>query len=94
MLDYDDISEVEDAQKLKILFRMLVGEIDALNEKCKDNSIKVDGKMDETVRLLNQMSVEIGKLKVKAGIWGVLGGAIPAAIGVAIWVLKSLVEKG
>ena len=38
---------------------------------------------------LNKMNVEIAKLKVKSGVWGLVGGAIPVAIGLAIWLLKS-----
>ena len=33
--------------------------------------------------------VQVSALKVKAGIWGLIGGAIPVAIGLAIWFLKS-----
>ena len=31
---------------------------------------------------------EIAKLKVKSGIWGMIGGAIPVLIGIALWLLK------
>jgi len=31
---------------------------------------------------------EIATLKVKSGIWGLIGGAIPVAIGLALWLLK------
>lgn len=34
--------------------------------------------------------VQISALKVKAGIWGVIGGSVPVIIGLAIWFLRSL----
>jgi len=33
---------------------------------------------------------DVTALKIKAGVWGALGGAIPVAIGLLIWGLKSL----
>ena len=33
--------------------------------------------------------VQISALKVKSGIWGLIGGAIPVIIGLAIWAIKS-----
>ena len=39
--------------------------------------------------LLVTIRTEIATLKVRSGIWGLLGGAIPVAIGMAIWLIKS-----
>ncbi len=39
--------------------------------------------------LLGNIRTEIAMLKVKSGIWGALGGAIPVAIGLAIWLFKN-----
>jgi len=36
-----------------------------------------------------ESKIIIAKLQVKAGIWGLLGGAFPVAIGLVIWFLKS-----
>ncbi len=36
-----------------------------------------------------QILVQLSALKVKAGIWGVIGGAVPVVIGLAIWFIKS-----
>ena len=33
--------------------------------------------------------VQVSALKVKAGIWGLIGGAIPVIIGLAIWIIKT-----
>lgn len=37
---------------------------------------------------LTSIKIEIAKLKVKSGIWGMIGGVIPVAIGIAIWLFK------
>ncbi len=39
--------------------------------------------------LLSEIKAQIATLKVKSGIWGMIGGAIPVAVGLAIWLLKS-----
>ena len=35
---------------------------------------------------------DISALKVKAGIWGLIGGSIPIVIGLGIWVLRRLIQ--
>jgi len=37
---------------------------------------------------LRDASVEIAVLKTKAGIWGAIGGMIPVAIIIILWLLK------
>jgi len=37
----------------------------------------------------NEHSVDLAMLKVRAGIWGLLGGAVPAALMLVYWMLKS-----
>ena len=39
--------------------------------------------------LLSEIRTQIAMLQVKSGIWGAIGGAIPVAIGLAIWLIKS-----
>jgi hypothetical protein len=38
---------------------------------------------------VRKMEKQIARLQVKSGIWGFIGGAIPAVAAVLIWVLKS-----
>ena len=35
-----------------------------------------------------QIGIDVAMLKVKAGAWGALGGAIPVAIGLGIWFIR------
>lgn len=37
---------------------------------------------------VGNMRVDIATLKVKAGIWGLIGGMIPVALIVVLWLLK------
>lgn len=37
---------------------------------------------------LDDVALEIATLKVKAGVWGLLGGAIPVVVGLALWFLQ------
>lgn len=52
--------------------------------------LETDAKcMREIKQELTKIKVEIGQLKVKSGIWGLIGGAVPVAIGLAVWLLKT-----
>ena len=37
---------------------------------------------------LTEIEKEIAALKVKSGIWGAIGGAIPACVVIVLWMLK------
>jgi len=52
-------------------------ELEDLNERYKEISDKIE-------RIL----VDIGTLKVKAGVWGLLGGLLPATVMLIVWVVK------
>lgn len=53
-------------------------ELKRLNECHGDVNTKLDALMKE-----------VSALKVKAGIWGVIGGAVPVIIGLGVWVLTA-----
>lgn len=50
---------------------------------------KLDDSMNEVKKTISSIMVEIGMLKVKAGIWGIVGGIV-SGIGAAV---VSLVHK-
>ena len=56
--------------------RLVISELKRLSSWCKI--------IDEK---LAQSNIEIAKLKVKAGFWGLLGGAIPVIIGIGVYLL-------
>lgn len=37
---------------------------------------------------LADLKVEIERLKVKSGVWGLIGGAIPVAIAMGVWLVQ------
>lgn len=44
--------------------------------------------IEDKVDLLN---IEIAKLKVKSGIWGILGGSVPVVLALTIYLIKTLI---
>lgn len=48
-----------------------------------------DRYQEKTDLAFMELKVEIAKLKVKSGIWGLMGGAIPVGIGLLVWLLQS-----
>lgn len=44
----------------------------------------------DSAKELGKIRVEIAVLKVKAGIWGLLGGAIPVGVGLLVYLLKEM----
>lgn len=45
-------------------------------------------KLEGIANALTDIKVELGMLKVKAGVWGLVGGAIPAIAAVLLVLLK------
>ncbi len=63
--------------------------------RLNDGQEKLDGKLDKKItelhEKLNRMNTDIVTLKLKAGVWGLCGAAIPACITLAVIVLKNYV---
>jgi len=57
--------------------KLVLKELEDLNKGYSDLRKEV-GKLRE----------DIATLKVKSGVWGMIGGAIPVAIGIIVWFLK------
>jgi len=47
--------------------------------------------MEAIKKRQNDHSVDLAMLKVRASVWGLLGGAIPAALMLIYWLLKGVV---
>ncbi len=43
------------------------------------------GNMDKSI---THIKVKVGKLQVKAGVWGIIGGMVPVTIIVVLWLIK------
>lgn len=48
-----------------------------MNSKCL-NEIKAE---------ITNAKVEIARLKVKSGVWGAIGGALPVCVAIGLWLL-------
>lgn len=45
-------------------------------------------KLNEIMGTLTNIKVELGMLKIKAGVWGLLAGAVPVAVTLLLLTLK------
>lgn len=59
-----------------------------LNAVRKEGSDEVKEVRAELERVNRQLSVKIGQLQIKSGVWGLVGGLVPVLIAVAIAFLK------
>jgi len=54
-----------------------------LSEQCRFNK-----QQEQIFHKLNHLEVSVGQLKIKSGIWGMLGGLIPVVIALIIILIK------
>jgi hypothetical protein len=57
--------------------KFVLAEMKRLHEQIESLDRKIDGLKDEQI---SQLKVEIAMLKVKSGVWGLIGGLIPVAV--------------
>lgn len=50
---------------------------------------RLDDNIKELTVAVNSLVTEVAMLKVKAGIWGAIGGAIPVAVGLLVYYLRT-----
>jgi len=55
----------------------------------KESTKRTTDELKELREAVEQLQIKVAKLEVKAGVWGLLGGAIAVIIGLAIWFLRS-----
>jgi hypothetical protein len=77
--------------------KFVLKELERLNEQVEKLFNLVGTRVDkETCRSsassirddIKTLELDVVALKVKAGIWGLIGGAIPVIIGLAVWIIK------
>lgn len=54
----------------------------------RDELRSLNEKVDKIRDRIEQISVDIGMLKVKAGVWGLIGGIIPVTVWFLVWLIK------
>lgn len=68
-------------------------ELERLNKEMgemNDKMTSIQGEMNDKMTLIH---IEIAKLKVKAGVWGLVGGAIPTVGIVLVFILGKLLGR-
>jgi len=62
--------------------KLVLHELKRLNDWCE--------KLDDTLnRKFSATEVSIAQLKIKSGMWGIIGACIPIVIVLFIWLIKS-----
>jgi len=54
----------------------------------KDAIPRMESKIDTLTDGVGTIKIDIAKLKIKSGIWGAMGGAIPVAIILGVWLIR------
>ena len=60
--------------------KLVLSELERFNK----NQDKFDKKLDKVI-------IDIATLKVKASIWGALGGMVPILIAIIVWIIRSFI---
>jgi len=68
--------------------RHVLAELERLNDHVKGLEDKIDGMKDDWHQEIVKIQVDLAMLQVKAGVWGLLAGAIPVAIMVLFEIFK------
>lgn len=53
----------------------------------KDIRAALDEKVADVLVQIKNIEIQVATLNVKSGVWGAMGGAIPVAIGLLVWLL-------
>lgn len=53
---------------------------------------RFENSLCEIKRDLTEIKSDISAIKVKAGMWGLIGSAIPVCIGLAVFLIKALLS--
>ena len=72
-------------QKLNSMQPLILHELERLSSCYSELDKKVD-------RIDKILSVDIAQLKIKAGVWGAMGGAIPAGVALLVYFAKQIVK--
>ena len=66
--------------------------LEELEKHDKDTQDAIDLFKNEINKILTEIKVEVAMLKVKSGIWGLIGGLIPVAIAIVYILLKGTIK--
>ena len=78
----DDIKEISNSNSWAAWHHHVLKELERTSECLAGIKRDIADLKESTAR-------EIAVLKVKSGVWGVIGGAVPILILLGLWVIKS-----
>jgi hypothetical protein len=64
----------------------VLAELERLSSSC----VVIDERVQRIDARVRGIEIEIGMLKVKSGVWGLVGGMIPVLIGITLMILSKL----
>ena len=88
MIDYSVLSEIDEVGKVKLLFGLVTEEFENMDGMCDKRTAEITSQLKAIDNKINGMQISVAQLQIKAGVWGLAGGAIPVLIGALIWYLK------
>ena len=56
----------------------------------EDGQKASQAKCETIMSCITSLRVDVAQLKIKAGIWGLIGGAIPVCTALMIWLLRTI----
>lgn len=59
-------------------------------EMLMDRLKGIEDNQNRLLKCVASLSVDVAQLKIKAGIWGLIGGSIPICTALLIWLLRTL----
>ena len=68
--------------------KLVMSELERLDRSIKGNSKGNDDAHDKITKQLQEIRIDITKLQMKAGVWGLMGGLIPTISVILFWIAK------
>ena len=59
-------------------------------EHVKEELVELKNDVGAIADTIVDVRIQLGMLKVKSGIWGLMGGAIPVALMLGVWFVKNI----
>ena len=65
--------------------KFVLMKLDELADDFKGQQKSRNDRYEDLVNMIHQIHIDVNTLKVKASIWGILGGTLPPLIGGAVY---------
>lgn len=93
MENFKPTSVCEEHRLMTFQVGEVVKKLDHINDKLDSYKNLTDEKIDMLQLTINKLDVAFGKLDVKSGMWGILGGAVPAVVVIVLMAINALWKK-